>query len=255
LGRGPKKFEAKWLLEKNFREIVQQAWEQAQGEEPDGCVLNKLGRVHDALHDWDKKVLNQPKKRLRKAQRDFETAVSSAITDESEAKAKEMADLIEMLLEQEEISWLQRSIANWLQHGDRNTTFFHNFATARRKKNFIKKLKNEANAWVEVTDMLKPIVFNYFSNLFSSEVQATDPALLKKIVPRVSEAMNTNLKEQYTAEEVKKAAFTIGDFKARMVFMQCFIIVFGMYLERKLLQKFFRLLIRVQFLKVGTTPL
>jgi hypothetical protein len=50
-----------------------------------------------------------------------------------------MSELIEMLLEREEISWLPWSRANWLQHGDRNTAFFPNFATARRKKNFIKK--------------------------------------------------------------------------------------------------------------------
>jgi hypothetical protein len=75
--------------EKNSEKLL--AWEQAKGEEPDGCVLNKLGRVHEALHDWDKNVLKQPKRRLRKAQREFETAVSGAITDESEAKAKEMS--------------------------------------------------------------------------------------------------------------------------------------------------------------------
>jgi hypothetical protein len=86
-------------------------------------------------------VLKKPKKRLRQAQRDFEKAVSGIISDDSEAKAKEMAEIIEMLLEQEKIRWLQRSRANWLQHGDRNTSFFHNFASARRKKNFIKRLK------------------------------------------------------------------------------------------------------------------
>jgi hypothetical protein len=81
VGRGPKKFETNWLLEKNFRKIVQQAWEQAKGDEPDGCVLKKLGRVHEALHDWDKNILKQPKRRHRKAQREFENAVYGAITD------------------------------------------------------------------------------------------------------------------------------------------------------------------------------
>jgi hypothetical protein len=56
--------------EKNSEKLL--AWEQAKGEEPDGCVLNKLGRVHEALHDWDKNVLKQLKRRLRKAQRKFE---------------------------------------------------------------------------------------------------------------------------------------------------------------------------------------
>ena len=73
------------------------------------------------------------------------------MNDENETVAKEMAALIELLLEQEEVHWLQRSRANWLRHGDRNTTFFHQFATARRKKNMIKKLRVDNNVWLEGT--------------------------------------------------------------------------------------------------------
>jgi hypothetical protein len=75
---------------------------------------------------------------LAKAQRELEKAMNGLISDESEAKAKEMANLSELLLERDEIYWAQRSRANWLQHGDRNTSFFHNYASARRKKNSIK---------------------------------------------------------------------------------------------------------------------
>jgi hypothetical protein len=54
--------------------------------------------------------------------------------------------------EQEETHWMQRSRANWLRHGDRNTSFFHHYATERTKKNFIKKLKNDQEEWFEGTD-------------------------------------------------------------------------------------------------------
>jgi hypothetical protein len=64
------------------------------------------------------------------------------MNDKNEIVAKEMAALVDMLLEQQKIHWMQRSRANWLRQGDRNTSFFHNFASARRKKNFISKLKN-----------------------------------------------------------------------------------------------------------------
>jgi hypothetical protein len=54
--------------------------------------------------------------------------------------------------------------------------------------------------------------------------------------------MNTKLKEQYTAEEVKKAAFTIGDFKApgpdgiHAVFYKRFWDVFGEEITSEVLQ-------------------
>jgi hypothetical protein len=123
---GPWWFEAKWLKAKKFRDVVQSAWESASHAIPDGNFLARLSHLHGALHEWDKSILKAPKKRLRRAQREFEKAVSGVISDESEAKAKEMADLIEMLLEQEEVHWLQRSRANWLQQGDR---VVHHFST------------------------------------------------------------------------------------------------------------------------------
>jgi hypothetical protein len=120
----PKYFEAKWLNEKTFRDVVKEAWQGADREGDGGGVKAKLGCLQEALHAWDATVLMKPRKRLRKAQRDFDIAVSGVLTDESEAKAKELAELIEILLEQEEIQWMQRSRANWLKEGDRNTSFF-----------------------------------------------------------------------------------------------------------------------------------
>jgi ADP-ribosylglycohydrolase len=95
------------------------------------------------------------------------------MSDENDIIAKEKANLIELLLEEDEIYWAQRSRANWLQFGDRNSSFFHNFATARRKKNYIKKLKNSENDWMEGTENLKPLISDYFFKLFTYEVQAT----------------------------------------------------------------------------------
>jgi hypothetical protein len=136
------------------------------------------------------------------------------MNDENETVAKEMAALVDMLLEQQEIHWMQRSRANWLRQGDRNTTFVHNFASARRKKNFISKLKNNNGDWVEGTDMLKPVILDYFSNLFMSEVDSLDPAMMDKVQLRVSHEMNEKLLAPFTPEDVKKSAFSIGDFKA-----------------------------------------
>jgi hypothetical protein len=46
---------------------------------------------------------------------------------------KEVPLKIELLLEQEELHWVQGGRTNWLRHGDSNNNFFHNFASARKK--------------------------------------------------------------------------------------------------------------------------
>jgi hypothetical protein len=238
----PKRFEAKWFLEKDFAEVVKRAWEVAAVADPEGGVLGKLGLMHNSLHAWDSAILQKPKNRLKKVQQELENAVNGPMTDENEVIAKEKATLIEIILEQEEVHWQQRSRVNWLQQGDRNTSFFHSFASARRKKNSIKKLRGEDGNWVEGTDQLKPLVFQYFANLFSSEVAQVDPTMMEKINPKVTDLMNTNLLAPFSAEEVRKAMLSIGDYKApgpdglHAIFYKKFWNIYGDEITQEILQ-------------------
>ena len=54
-----RKFEAKWLQEEGFSQVVHQAWK-AAGHATSGGVLPKLEHMHASLHAWDKTVLNKP---------------------------------------------------------------------------------------------------------------------------------------------------------------------------------------------------
>jgi hypothetical protein len=58
----PRRFERKCLQEKNFRDIVEKAWEDASLVAGSDGVMAKLVRMHSTMHDWDKKFLKQPKK-------------------------------------------------------------------------------------------------------------------------------------------------------------------------------------------------
>lgn len=176
-------------------------------------IFDKLSRMHSTFHDWDQRVLKKPKKRLRKAQRELEEAMSGPMNDENEKKRKELAEVIEYLLELEEIQSMQRSRVDWLKFGDRNTAFFQVFAAARRKKNYIKKLKDENGDVMEGMEDLNSHIQDYFSNLFTLEVQHTDPVVLQRVQRKVSDQMNSMLLAPFSADDVRKAVFSIGDLK------------------------------------------
>ena len=144
----------------------------------------------------------------------MERIARDTLTDANITRQKEIALEIEKLLEQEEIYWAQRSRINWLQFSDKNTSYFHNFASARRQRNKIKKLRDGRGNWLEGTAYLNPMISDYFSGLFASEVYDTDPNLLEKVRPRVTLDMNDALLKPFTPEDVKKALFSIGDLKA-----------------------------------------
>jgi hypothetical protein len=88
------KFEAKWLKEEAFNDVVKEAWENAGAATIDGDVLTRLAHMHIALHAWDAAVLKKPKRRIRQAQKHLEKVMAGPITDESELIAKETAALI-----------------------------------------------------------------------------------------------------------------------------------------------------------------
>ena len=127
---------------------------------------------------------------------------------------KETQILIENLLDQEEIVWLQRARANWLLHGDRNTSFFHKAATTCKKRNCIKRLLDETCVWREDMDEINSIITGYFGNLFTSQVNVPNRNVLDHVHTRVTTDMNERLMAPYSAEEVKKALFYIGYLKA-----------------------------------------
>ena len=101
-------------------------------------------------------------------------------------KQKELSVLIENLLEQDEIYWAQRGRINWLKKGDSKSSNFQHCATARRRRNLIKKLKNDSQAWVEGNDNLRPLVCDYFSSLFTSSAGEIDHGLLSSVKPLVT---------------------------------------------------------------------
>ncbi|KAK8549477.1 hypothetical protein V6N13_027229 [Hibiscus sabdariffa] len=48
-----------------------------------------------------------------------------------------------MEADKEELFWEQRARVNWLQQGDKNTPFFHSYASFRRRKNEVKGLLDD----------------------------------------------------------------------------------------------------------------
>jgi hypothetical protein len=135
-------------------------------------------------------------------------------TDETIAAQKEVLLRLELLMEQEEIFWVQRARANWLKHGDRNTNFFHHFASSRKRKNMVRGLVDDQGNRHEDQGMMNHMVKEYFTNLFTSERPIVDGGVLGDVTRKVTPAMNLLLNAPFSKEEVQKALFSIGDLKA-----------------------------------------
>lgn len=110
---------------------------------------------------------------------------------------------------------MQRARANWLENRDRGMFIFQAYASAWRKKNFIKKLKYNDDNWTKGTISLNPFIQHYFANLFTSEVQQTDPSILENFHSKVTMQMYDMLLAPFTYDDIRKAIISIGDPKAQ----------------------------------------
>ena len=57
-------------------------------------------------------------------------------------QVRQLKNDIEVLRDREETMWAQRSRILWARQGDKNTKYFHSYATKRYKKNFIEGVRD-----------------------------------------------------------------------------------------------------------------
>ena len=206
-----KQFEARWLQEENVMQLVTDAWERT---DPLAPIAVRTASVHADMHVWDREILKAPHQHLKELKAELDMLRSGPLTDESVDRQHVLLIEIKENLEKEEIYWVQRSRANWLKFGDRNTNFFSSFASARKKRNQIRRMLGDDGIWREDNESMKSLISEYFQHLFSSEVNVPSLNILNKVKRCVTDYMNESLLAHYTEEEVKKALFSIGDLKA-----------------------------------------
>jgi hypothetical protein len=90
-------------------------------------------------------------------------------------------------LRQEEETWRQKSRINWLAAGDRNTKFFHAYATSRKQNNTIWEIRKEDGTVITSNQDLQLEVVEYFQNIYKaqSNLCITDQLALLKNYPRM----------------------------------------------------------------------
>lgn len=81
---------------------------------------------------------------------------------------KRLWDEYQKVLIQEELLWKQKARVNWLEHGDKNTRYFHTSTMIKRKRNIIEMLSRDDGSMVTDVEQLKSMVVEFFTKLYTS---------------------------------------------------------------------------------------
>ncbi|XP_013639450.1 PREDICTED: uncharacterized protein LOC106344673 [Brassica oleracea var. oleracea] len=169
--RRPFRFEAAWLQHNEFLDLLTASWDR------DIDTREALRRLEVTLRKWNKEVFRNVQRRkedLLMEITEIHDKIEQDLSDEILVKEGELLKELEIILEQEEVLWLQKLREKWCVHGDRNTKFFHMSTIIRRKRNRVEKLKKDEIQWVSDAKELEKLAVDYFRKLYSLENMDTD---------------------------------------------------------------------------------
>lgn len=133
---------------------------------------------------------------------------------------------LDELLNKQELYWAQRSKQHWLHLGDKNTRFFHQMASWKKKKVQILVLQREDGVLLTDQKEIHQAFLNHFKALFHCDAPLPIPArsspgafpthfdLLSAFSCKLSETHQNLLNLPFNEAEIKTAVFQMGKLKA-----------------------------------------
>jgi hypothetical protein len=102
-----------------------------------------------------------------------------------------------VILKQEEETWRQKSRINWLALGDKNTKFFHAYASSRKMNNTIWDITKEDGTVITCSHEIEEEAVGFFQNIFKAHenLTITNQLVVLRHYPRM-----------FSEEEGKKVA-------------------------------------------------
>ena len=157
------------------------------------------------MKSWNKRVFGNVNKTLKLKQNLLQQLESLDLLHEPAEEIKAFKKEINEVMLQEKMMWNQRSRALWVKCGDRNTKFFHETASNRRRRNRIEGLCDKEGVWRENKEEVDGIILDYFKEIYSTSFPVEFGSSLRVIDRRVSDDMNDSLLKEFRVEEVRRA--------------------------------------------------
>ena len=122
---------------------------------------------------------------------------------------------MEVVLNDEEMLWFQKSRLEAISDGDRNTRYFHLSTIIRRRRNTVDALLDESGCWITDVEQVKGMVISFWKQLFQEEQSSEVPEpLLRDYFPDISAMDREKLSRPFSPCEVFAALQDMQPFKA-----------------------------------------
>jgi hypothetical protein len=177
-------------------------------------VQERLSSLSDSLSSWGSTTFGHVRKEIKRLKRDLEILRAAPFRVSPSYEELKVVDRLVELHHREELMWRQHSRVQWLSEDDRNTHFFHQRASRRKKKNKIVRLTRLDGTVSELSAEMQQMTRSFYDDLYRSEGTQGMEDVLAVVPVSVTAEMNAKLVAPFEEKEVKTALFQMFPTKA-----------------------------------------
>ncbi|KAI5351664.1 hypothetical protein L3X38_004555 [Prunus dulcis] len=203
-----------WTTHVDCEKTIKQVWESVGDLDPMVGLDKKIKQMTWVLQRWSKSTFGHIKEETRVLRAKFASLFQAPYSERVEEDRRVVQKSLDELLAKNELYWSQRSREHWLKAGDKNTSYFHQKATNRRRRNIIKGLEDSNGCWRTSRRGITSIVTDYFGDLFRSSGPSRMEEILSALEPKVTADMQQVLIADFSYQEIKDAVFQMQPSKA-----------------------------------------
>ena len=219
-GKKPFKYFTMWKSAPHFLTLIQAQWSgTVQGSKMFG-VVHKLKKVKLVLKELNRKGFSDVQAADLQAYHDMiaaQTSMHLDPADQSLADAELNAVQNYKNKHQAYLEFLkQKAKVSWIRDGDENTSLFHQSIKARNNHNQVYSIHGMDGIWRDNPADISQAFLDYYTTLLGTTHTDRRPVLshIVQAGPLITDAHRNILNAPYTADEVKKALFSIPGRKA-----------------------------------------
>eukprot|EP00253_Pinus_taeda_P022364 PITA_22364 len=204
----PFRFSPLWIQQEGFQEVVSESWNKPVLGSPFFVWEEKIRILKRNLKEWAKNLKSPTAKRKETLNRlvvhqlDME---QSPVSPSMLQKEVELQKEVHRSSREEEEYWRQKSRTLWLQSGDKNTSFFHKQAEARKNFKSVSEIHHQ-NTVIKDFEGIKRAAYSFYHDLYSAP---EEPAIDTQVYPIdlipncVQDSDNAKLIAPISMEELK----------------------------------------------------
>ena len=131
-----------WLSNSSCEEVVVSAWGSGSEISVEGDILRKVEKCGKELGQWEKNVFGNVRLELSRLKKELTKEERITMVSGNNFRVRQIKKEIKVLQDREAMMWAQRSRILWANEGDKNTKYFHSYATKRFRKNSMEGIRD-----------------------------------------------------------------------------------------------------------------